>query len=275
MIDDATLRIERRIQVAVGIVLQCFAVIVLFVRIEVVQTGRLGVQSDAATKGKPLCQFHGHVESRGEGKGLHAAEGLHGGEAHTGGDAQIAALGILPAEGILQISRKLVQAGHLAEGPRTTVTIGTERQQFIVIIITLARIPVVMIVNTHLEALVDAVAFQEEGVVQFEVDVAWAALRIAGSPIGSCEPGNIEVARLAGGDNVDHTLAGGNEGRLGFVDARQRQTEGISQRAREQTVDADFAVVCQREDLIDILRLCAFLLCIRVVAIPVLGIQVA
>ena len=74
---------------------------------------------------------------------------------------------------------------------------------------------------------------------------------------------------------MNHTIGGGHILRTGIVRTRQRQTDGIVQTSREQTVYADTTIMGQCQVLVDILVIRPVLNGIRVLTVPVLGIHIA
>ena len=132
-----------------------------------------------------------------------------------------------------------------------------------------------MVVHTHLKAVVGLLALQEEVVVQLRIHIAWTTLRISCSEIRAVQPWNAVVTRLTSSNDMNHTIGGGHILRTGIVRTRQRQTDGIVQTSREQTVYADTTIMGQCQVLVDILVIRPVLNGIRVLTVPVLGIHIA
>ena len=145
---------------------------VMLVGIKIRETWGLGVQSDTTAEIQPIGYFHRHVQTGRKGEGAYFIERLHGGETGSGLDAQGMFLIIVPTEVVFHIGSNLMKSGNIREGAWASVAVGAQRMAFIFIIVTLTRVPVVFVVNTHLETLVGFAGFHIERVVHFRIEVS-------------------------------------------------------------------------------------------------------
>ena len=249
------------------------AVAVFLVRIEVVQSRCLRVESDTSAQRHPLRHVERHVQSGREGVGGYVAEGLHRGEAQSGSGFQFVHLIDVPGEAILRIGRQLVQGGNVAEGARAAVGIRAVGMAVVLVVVTLTVVPVVAVVGTHLEALDGLSLAQEETVVHLQEKVARAALGDTGGEVRLCHPRHLIVAGLHGGDDGNHAAAAGNIRRVLRVGLAEAQSGGIRQGAHQWFVYLYAAVVRQVDIQVFVLKIGSVVDGVGVVAAPVFGIH--
>ena len=145
-------------------------------------------------------------------------------KAQTEVDAQTVHLIYIIGELVFHESRQLVESGNIIEGTRASVAVRTVGQSFVLVVVTFARVPVVVIVNTRLETLHGLTLPQEEVVGQFEEEVTGTALGDAGSLVGSGLPRNGIVTRFAGSQDGEQSAADGDIRGVAGVGLRQAES---------------------------------------------------